>query len=159
MMPFTADHPRNRAPPGVFSCEEIRYWIKELTTRYEWSATALASALGFHDKWAPQSLLCKIRARPAWIYPGEQIRISRGLERVLSGELVCRRTEIRGRRRVFAVVADHPVPLKRPPRWRYNLAALRLERVIGLPPRPSPALPSFRSVVGIPHRTWTAAKE
>lgn len=146
MKMFTADHPRNRSPPGVMSCDEIRWWVKELRTNpeYGWhhSPAQLAKALGFYDVNPASSLKSKIREKNrAWIYPGEQIRMSRQLHLIIAGELVLRPV---GRRWQIAR-AETPVRLKNPPRFRYNLATGSLEWARSVP-ESRPTLPTFQQM-------------
>src|ERR1700730_18064057 len=98
------DHPRVRSPEGAMSCDEIRYWIREIIG-LGWSPTALARALGLPDRGA---LMSKLRG--SGIFPGEQVRFSRQFDRIISGELV--QAKVNGK--LAAVLADYPVPIKRP---------------------------------------------
>jgi hypothetical protein len=98
----TRDHPHIRSPEGVMSCEEIRHWIRELMTTHRWPRRLLARVLGVRNAGAMKSKL-----KRSWIYPGEQLRFSRQIDRILSGELV----PMKFGNRYDAVVADNPVPL------------------------------------------------
>lgn len=133
MLPFSKDHPHIRSPKGVMSCDEIRFWIRELHEKHGWRRIVLARALGAHDA---QTLFGKLKGK--WIYPGEQLRFSRGLDRIISGELVADYP--------YARVADHPVPLKQPARMAYDFASGRICWVQGRG-APAQALPSFSSVL------------
>ena len=126
------------------SCDEIRFWIRELLENHGWRKIALARAVGIwtDGRHAGGHLARKLDA-DEWIYPGEQIRFSRGLKRVLAGEIV--QVHLGGRR-WGAVVASNPVPLRLPTRMRYNLSSGRLEyapTVLDC----KPTLPSFRDVL------------
>jgi len=143
-LPFTRDHPHIKSPKGVMSCDEIRFWIRYLLEQEGWRPLVLARAIGIHtdNRHAGGHVRRKLDA-DEWIYPGEQIRFTRGLRRVLAGELVCRHL---GGNKWGCVVADNPVPLRLPTRMRYNLAAGRLEYApTTLECKPS--LPSFRDVL------------
>jgi hypothetical protein len=126
MKPFWLKNPK-----GVMTCEEIRYWIRELMKT--WPYGCLARTLGLPDLMAMKSKL-----RRSWIYYGEQIRFSAQIDRILRGELVPVKTGLRW----DAMVVDDPVPLKQPARMQYDLQAGRLKWV---PPRRGvePVLSSF----------------
>jgi hypothetical protein len=128
------------------SAAELRYWFKLLFTdpQYGWAGhgSALARALGFNDSSPCSSFKAKFRERnQAWIYPGEQLRFSRQLRKILDGSIVCCKVGAYYQ----AVVASDPRPLRTPVRFRYNLAAGGLEWVrVGA--GPGTVLPSFQSV-------------
>lgn len=142
MRPFNRDHPHIRSPKGAMSCEEIRCHVRELLENpaHGWKAYALGRALGFGDRSPDSSLKSKLRR--SWIYPGEQLRMSRQLARVLAGEIICVDRK--------AVIADKPVPLRLPVRFRYNLAAGAIERVQHSPLTRNVVLPTFRSLMLAP---------
>jgi hypothetical protein len=121
---------------GVMSCDEIRHWLSVLHEQIGWPWETLARTLAIGEG---KHVASKVRGN-SWIYPGEQIRMSRQLDRIISGELVC---EKRGQR-VDAVLADNPQPLRQPARLAFDLSTGRLRWV---QPRlaPHPMLPSFRS--------------
>jgi hypothetical protein len=131
----THDHPHIRSPKGVMSCDEIRYWLRELTANHGWTFRALARLFGrMRRNGQPNDGAVRSKLNHSWIYPGDQVVYSRQIDRILSGELV--------RRRSHAVVADHPVPIHRPARMVYDFVSDRLRWVN---PRlvASPTLPSF----------------
>jgi len=143
LLPFTKDHPHLRSPQGAMSCDELRYWIKTLLEEFDWRPLPLARALGIwtDNRHAGGHVVRKLSG--GWIYPGEQIRFSRGIRKIIAGELVC--AKVSGRE-WGAVVANNPRPLRLPARLRYNLGAGRLEYVpkeLGT----KPTLPSFRDVL------------
>lgn len=133
------------------SCDEIRYWIRELVENealgWKGRKTAIATALGIHTDRACAHLSRKLDP-DCWIYPGEQIRFSKGIGRILAGELVCRlRTGVhRGVPSYRPVLADDPKPLALPKRLRYNLGTGRLEHVSS-PLVSRPTMPSFKDVL------------
>jgi hypothetical protein len=117
------------------STEELRYYIAFLLER--WPKNCLARTLG---AWNRASLKSKLHT--SWIYPGEQVRFTRMIDRILSGELV----PVRGkhwRLRADAVVASHPVPLAEPARLKYSLEEGRLGWVVPRT-RVTPRLLSFQ---------------
>lgn len=120
------------------SCDEIRYWLRELMAR-GWSCSALTRVLGASNDG---SLISKLKR--SWIYPSEQIRFTRQLDRILSGELVQARCGKWGR--LEGVLADNPVPIRRPARMVYDLKTGKVGYVA---PRPTivPMLPSFRDAL------------
>jgi hypothetical protein len=143
------DHPHLRSPKGVMSPDEIRFWIKELLTKHGWGPCGLARAVGICDAGGLKSKL-----RKSWIFPGEQIRFSRQLDRIISGELIPKPIGPQGR--IEAVLADNPKPLVSRPRMAYDLTAGRLGFVnprITVPP----TLPSFFAALSDARR-WTNAK-
>jgi hypothetical protein len=133
--PFNNDHPHVRSPEGVMSCAEIRYWIAELFKT--WPKKALARALSID---APG---LKSKLRRSWIMPGEQIRFSRVIDRILSGELIC----VKIGNRYEAVIAEKPVPLQGQTRLKFDLRSGRLQ---WQRPRiaPDPVLPAFHKGLG-----------
>lgn len=142
-LPFRRDHPHIRSPQGVMSCDEIRFWITQLLEQ-GWRPTALAHVVGIHTGNNCASHLRR-KLTGSWIYPGEQIRFSNGLKRILAGELVCVHLGGRNGNSWGAVVASNPVPLRLPTRLRYNLGAGRLEYAPTVL-ECKPTLPSFRDV-------------
>lgn len=124
---------------------EILYWFRELGTNPEhgWAGhwAALGRAVGF-DKNPSESIKAKVYYG-SWIYPGEQIRFSRRLRTVLSGEVVCRKLG----QYYQAVLSDNPIPLKGTTRLRYNLGTERLQWVVPVL-SPGPVLPSFKQLMG-----------
>ena len=142
MRTWLDDHPHLRSPPGVMSCDEIRYWISVLPSEHGWGKHCLSRTLGLHN---PGSMMSKLKR--SWIFPSEQIRLSRQIGRIISGELVCVSMPFNGKTRKFeAVVADNPVPLQRPARMAYDFVSGRLRWV-----RPhvgtAPVLPSFATAL------------
>jgi hypothetical protein len=135
--PWGRDHPHIRSPKGVMSCEEIRHWFVALRRDHGWAGALLARTVGLPDKGAMTSKL-----RRSWIYPGEQLKFSRQLDRILSGELV----PLQIGRRWEAVLADNPKPLVRQARMAYDFATGRVRWVtprIGV----DPTLPGFQQVM------------
>lgn len=139
-LPFNRDHPHIRSPEGVMSCDEIRFWIRELMDNHGWGGRLLARVLALPDRGALMSKL-----RRSWIYPGEQVRLSGQLDRIISGELV----PVNGgqNRAGYARVADHPRPLELPARLAYDFKAGRLAWVRPRQVTP-PTIPSFADGVG-----------
>jgi hypothetical protein len=140
------------------SGDELRWWMRELDTNpvHGWAGhhAALARAIGFQDSCPGNSMLSKFRARNrAWIYPGEQLRFSRGIGKILAGEVVCRKVG----KHWQAVLADHPQPLRPPVRFRYNLARGGLEWVqVGK--SPGSVLPSFKTLISAAPRGHAMGK-
>ena len=128
---FKNDHPRTKAPPGVLSQEEIRFYLKELIENpaFGWSHAyhALEVAFGMSQ---PRKHWLRTKLKRAWIYPGEQIRFSRAIQQILAGELVPKRVINPDKRRVvwMPARADVPVPLKvaRGGCWKVDLTSGRL---------------------------------
>jgi hypothetical protein len=144
-------HARPRRPASVMSQDELRYWIREFLYNpiYGWShckgAFARCLAIDLHG------LKSKIRQgrTQAWFRGGEQFRFSRQIRLLLSGRIVPKQIRAKsGQLRWEAVVADQPQPLPvhQPPRFRYNLAAGRLELMPPVKPI-FPTLPSFRAAI------------
>lgn len=107
--------------------DEIRFWLTALRTEHGWTAQALGRTLGFRK--LDSAVKRKADGRE-WLYPSEQCRASRQIERILSGELLC----VRGKRggggfMSGAMIAAHPVPLVPPKHWIYDLKARRLRLV------------------------------
>ena len=129
--------------PGVLSQQEIRWWLCELRRR-GWGTRVLGRTMGLRN---PQCVMAKADGRQ-WIYRSEQIRMSRQLKLILSGELVC----IPGRpgrgHEGKAAIADHPVPLNPGMRFSYDVRLGRLKLIPREPP--APCLPSFRILLDNP---------
>src|SRR5215472_1503033 len=103
-------HPPPRSAADVLSADELRYWIDQFRRNPDlgWShcRLALARFLGID----PPGLRSKIRhgRTQAWIYPGEQIRFTRQIRRLLAGEVIPRQMRApSGQLRWEAVIADH----------------------------------------------------
>lgn len=131
------------APVGVMSCDEIRYWLNELMRR-GWGHKHLARLLG---RERPERNPIKRKANgKEWIYWGEQVRYSRQIKRILSGELiqVGQKKRFDSKDPYRAVLAKNPVPLVPPSRWVYD-GRLRL-----VPWGFEPPLPSFQTL--FPHK-------
>jgi hypothetical protein len=160
MMPDRTKRLRTRrwvAPPDCMSCDEIRWWITELLDHHGWPNMALARTLGLKY---PTNLRGHASGR-VWLWPTRQMRFSRVLKRIISGELVCRRlkyykTAFPGWSGV-AVIADHPVPLKMRPKMQFDLKTGRLSQV-SVFERPAAKLPSFKTLLDNPER-WRCLDE
>jgi hypothetical protein len=103
---YTRDHPHEIISPYVMTFEEIRGWLRELSTNPEYGWTpggvaGLVRALGM----TPGSLKRKLTV--GWIWPKEQVRLTARINDVLQGHIVPRRiTKVR----VEGVVIDPPRP-------------------------------------------------
>lgn len=75
--------------PEILSCQEIQYWIRELSSNPSWgwaqNKTNLGRALGF-AKFSKASMLSKLRK--SWIYPTEQVRLSERIRLIVNGYLI-----------------------------------------------------------------------
>lgn len=142
-----------RSPPaGVMTPEEIRYWLKELLRR-GWTAICLQRTLG-----AKRGIKQKMSG-DAWIYPTEQVRFSKQLQRIISGELVQQAVDPNAppcshKSKRNAVLAEHPVPLSGPMTMVYDFRAGRLALRSTEPER---KLPSFKSLLNDPPTSRTGA--
>jgi hypothetical protein len=135
-------HPSNwQAPPGVMSCAGIRYWLKYLRS-IGWGNHCLQRTCGF-----PRNQCHRKMNGSSWIYPKEQIRASYTIRRILAGELV----QVKRGRRFDAVMAEHPVPVRVPPRLVYDIRVGRIEWFAA--PQPGKGLPSFATLLDNP-QTW-----
>jgi hypothetical protein len=134
------------------SVEEIQWWIRELLRRRGWGMRVLGRTLGLAN---PCNISRKSDGRE-WIYPTEQVRMSRQIKRILSGELVCvpgkaGRVKGGGYKAGKAVVAVHPVPLVPPYKQVLDVDHL-LKRGVGrlklVPAYTEPALklPDFEAL-------------
>jgi hypothetical protein len=96
------------------TCEQIRWWLTELR-RLGWGMKVLGRTMGLAK---PSNIWRKANGKER-IYPTEQVRMSRQIKRILSGELVCvpgkaGRVKGGGYQPGKAVLAAHPVPLVPP---------------------------------------------
>lgn len=144
MKTFYHDHPLRETPPGALSCDELRFWIRWLlkTPGTPWGPMQLGRAFGCAGQQPDAAVLTKLSG--GWIYPSQQLRWSKQLPRVLSGELVPVRI---GQRREVRV-AEKPQPLRLPARWRYDLKRGKLEHHPFRMPRYRDPLPAFKAVMG-----------
>jgi hypothetical protein len=137
------------------SQQEICWWLKELRRRYGWGTRVLGRTLGLSNEAAVER---KANGKE-WIYPTEQIRMSRQIKRILSGELVCKpgragRPDRYGNGPGKAVIAAHPVPLVPPNKMVLDVEHLlrhgigRLKLVPAYEP-PLPLLPNFEVLRGM----------
>lgn len=139
---FVKDHPRCRSPVGCMSCDEIRYWLVELRARHGWKTNALARFLGFTSHSSMVAKLAK-----SWIYPGEQLRSSKQIRRILSGEVVLRLVDPKANR-WEAVVADSPQPLRTRPQFKYSLDKNGITITCQAIPARNTGIPSFAALGG-----------
>lgn len=116
------------------SCAEIRHWLKELHERHGWPWETLARTCGIGEG---KHVVSKVRGNSS-IYHAEQRRMSRQIDRIISGELVPSKPDKRGR--VDAVLAAHPVSLERSMRMKVDLATGRLGFVERRAPTPGTVL-------------------
>jgi hypothetical protein len=133
------------------SQQEIRWWLTELRRR-GWGTRVLGRTVGLRN---PHCVMAKADGRQ-WIYPREQIRMSRQIKRILSGELVCKpgragRPDRHGDGPGKAVLAEHPVPLV-PPNKRvldvdllFRRGAVRFKLVPAYEP-PALKVPDFEAL-------------
>jgi hypothetical protein len=137
---YTKNHPHEIISPYVMRFEEIRGWLKELSTNpeYGWTpggVSGLMRALGM----TPGSLKRKLTV--GWIWPKEQVRLTARINDILQGYIVPTRiTKVR----VEGVITDPPRPpqVAAPRRLHFTATAGKLN----LTPhahRPPPRLPSF----------------
>lgn len=159
---FKNDHPRLNAPPGVLSCEEIRFYLKELIENpaFGWSHAyaALEIAFGMSN---PSKQWLKTKIKRAWIYPAEQIRFSSVIKKILAGEWVPKRLPDgpKGRMVWMPVRADPPVPISaaRQGCWKVDLESGRLS--FSRPPVSfTPETPAFSAWLRNP-KEWTPPRE
>lgn len=129
-----------KPPPGVMTAEEIRYWLNALLTVHGWTPTGLGRTLGM--KHPAQHIPGKANGTN-WLYRTEQLRFSRVLKRIISGELVHRPyTHILSGCRL----ADHPVPLPQPVRYEFDPQVGKVVRI--LPRREGTStVPSFQTAL------------
>jgi hypothetical protein len=107
------------------SDDEIRFWLTELRVRYGWGSNALGRTLGLR----PNATNRKANGKE-WLYAGERVKCARQIERILAGELV----QVGGKNGDYTnpgrgVLAEHPVPLVPPVRFKYDLKLGRLRQV------------------------------
>jgi hypothetical protein len=138
---YTKNHPHEIISPYVMRFEEIRGWLKELSTNpeYGWTpggVSGLMRALGM----TPGSLKRKLTV--GWIWPKEQVRLTARIKEILDGHIVPKRFG----QRVEGAYVDPPVPP--------NVAEKPRSIAIRIVPgkgvsfraqdcRPPPRLPSF----------------
>lgn len=95
-----------------------------------------------------------------WIYPTEQIRFSRQLRRIISGELVLQERvprQINGNGKPVrdVVLATEPEPLVPPMKKVYSLKVGRLVDVPAYTPPENP-LPNFKAILeNVKRERWT----
>lgn len=137
------------------SCAEIRWWICELRRR-GWNRGVMQRLLGTkHHNWRKAD-------GKEWIYPGEQVRFSRQLGRVIRGEVVMQPTGRHARRDKFTgrndcqkavVITRNPQPLPMPMQVKYDMRAGRFRLVPQQVPIENP-LPDFKKLLVNPPRPY-----
>lgn len=132
MRSFNRDHPHVRSPAHAMSCDELRFYIRFLLDRWPPSLVARLLAIDLAG--------LKSKLRRSWIYPGEQLRFTKAIDRILAGEL----RPVKIGRTWHAELVERPVPIKVPPRMVLNLETMRLHYV---PPRitRNQVLPAFHT--------------
>jgi hypothetical protein len=103
---YTRDHPKEIISPHVMRFEEIRYWLRELSTNpaYGWvpkGKNGLERALGMGKNTIRKKLTIM------WIWPKEQVRLTARIRDILDGRVVPRRFS---GSRVDGVYVDPPQP-------------------------------------------------
>jgi hypothetical protein len=143
--PATRFFPR---APDVKSVEEIRWWLKMLHEQRGWPWETLGRTLGIGEG---KHVASKVRGNSRFV-GGEQIRCTRQLRRIISGELVpVERRNSQGGKRWDAVIADHPQPLRPGLHWHVDLK--RGTAYLEPTEPPPPMLPNFRNMLENP-RPW-----
>lgn len=139
---YTRNHPKEIISPHVMTFDEIRFWIKELSTNpaYGWAkggVAGLSRAMGYS---VPSSMTDKLTTR--WIWPKEQVRLTARVGEILEGYIV----PTRFGQRVDGVYTDPPVPpvvnYPRSIRCQANIAGLKF---LAHDMRPAMKLPSFKN--------------
>lgn len=125
--------------------------------RRGWNRGAMQRALGMRKgNWRKAD-------GKEWIYPTEQIRFSRQLRRIISGEIELKQTTRRSRRdarqpgprfQQTVVLATQPQPLVPPMKKVYSLKTGRLVDVPAYTPPENP-LPNFKAILeNVPRGHW-----
>lgn len=127
------------------SCDQIRFWLRELSTNpiYNWcqNKNNLGRALGFNAKRPGDRMAAKLTG--AWIYPTEQVRLSERLKLVIAGHLVPVYT---GKHPSFEYV-NPPRPVCKPPaKLTVRTAATGAQLTVQQFQTPAQQLPDFRTV-------------
>ncbi len=105
---FTRDHPHEIINPRVMRFEEIRWWLKELSTNPEWGwypqgGAALARSLGMsHGLSSIKRILTT-----GWIWPKMQVRLTARINDIREGYIVP--TRFKGGK-VEGVYHEPPIP-------------------------------------------------
>ncbi len=140
---YTRDNPHEIINPRVMRFEEIRGWLKELSTNPEYGWTpggvaALVRSLGM----PPHSLHRKLST--GWIWPKEQVRLTARIREILDGYIVP--TRYPNSTRVDGVYHDPPIPPVVTPKPKTISFGIRDGKVSFNPTdmRPPPKLPNFR---------------
>lgn len=139
---YTRDHPHEIISPHVMRFDEIRFWIKELSTNpaYGWKpggGLALERSLGMTAHSTKRILTT------GWIWPKTQVRLTARIREILDGYIVP--TRFAGNR-VDGVYKDPPEPRVIPeqPRTLKIQAGINGLRFLAQDHRPPPRLPSFK---------------
>jgi hypothetical protein len=126
---YTRDHPHEIHSPHIMRFEEIRGWLRELSTNpaYGWTAyggkAALERALGMGQGVLRHKLTL------AWIWPKEQVRLTARIRDILDGRVVPKRMSAQ---RMEGVYVDPPQP-PQVPRPREVTIAVQVGKVKFLP--------------------------
>ena len=128
----------------MLSCEEILYWLRELSKNPHWgwarNRTNLARALGWR-KNPKQCMDSKLRG--GWIYPTEQVRLSERIQMVLAGNVI---PNYEGRKASFEYVNPPRPPVKPPAKYRVSLGKNGPMFHVAQFKPPTATLPDFKSV-------------
>jgi hypothetical protein len=141
---YTRDHPKEIIKDGVMTFEEIRHWLKELSTNpdYGWTKRGVAGlerALGMLKSSLDDKL------DHAWIWPREQVRLTMRINSIREGYIVPRRFPGRGGGKTEGVWTDPP----KPPTVKESRVLRGTATPGGVrfaPPPKLPGLPSFATV-------------
>lgn len=115
-------------PDGTMSCDEIRFWLNECVHRHHWPKVLFGRVLGCKN---PRKCnINEMMTGRTWIYRMQQVRFTRALKRILSGELVPIPPGKAGRGcAARAVLATNPKPLVPPNRFVYDRRTGKLKLV------------------------------
>jgi hypothetical protein len=153
---FTRDHPHEIISPNVMRFEEIREWLRTLSTdpAYGWfpgGIHGLQRSLGMNSKYAIKSKLTR-----TWIWPREQVRLTARINDILDGYIVPTRFP---NKRVEGVYTDPPrPPVINRPRVIHGQATVAGLTLSAHRIKPPPRLPEFRDAfVNVP--TWQLSEK
>ena len=143
---YTRDHPHEIISPKVMRFEEIRSWLKELSTNPEYGWTeyggraALERALGT----SPGAIRRVLATH--WIWPRQQVKFTARIRDIIEGRIVPRRLG-QSRHEFDGVYVDPPQPPKVNKPRTLKMHALPGEGLkFGANPRPHVILPAFKEI-------------
>ena len=150
---YTRDHPHEIISPHIMRFEEIRWWLKELSTNPEYGWTEKGGVGGLERALGMGVGIIRHKLRVAWIWPKEQVRLTSRIRDVIEGRVVPRKIG----RKWEGVCVDPPQPPQVSDKPKSVKIAVQIGSLKMLPQdhRPPMRLPDFKDACRTAP-TWNA---